>query len=74
MKTWGCVFLKIERNIFFACLHKFYQKQALAGPPDILVSTPACVHTCLSIGALQPNAIQDSLSMLVLDEVKFGFC
>ncbi|XP_057542510.1 DEAD-box ATP-dependent RNA helicase 16 isoform X2 [Amaranthus tricolor] len=44
------------------------QKQALAGPPDILVSTPACVHTCLSTGALQPNAIQDSLSMLVLDE------
>ncbi|XP_057542512.1 DEAD-box ATP-dependent RNA helicase 16 isoform X3 [Amaranthus tricolor] len=43
-------------------------KQALAGPPDILVSTPACVHTCLSTGALQPNAIQDSLSMLVLDE------
>ncbi|CAO2828147.1 unnamed protein product [Amaranthus hypochondriacus] len=43
-------------------------KQALAGPPDILVSTPACVHTCLSSGALQPNAIQDSLSMLVLDE------
>ncbi|KMT09876.1 hypothetical protein BVRB_6g128500 [Beta vulgaris subsp. vulgaris] len=43
-------------------------KQALSGPPDILVSTPACVHTCLSAGILQPKAIQDSLSMLVLDE------
>lgn len=43
-------------------------KQALSGPPDILVSTPACVHTCLSAGSLQPKAIQDSLSMLVLDE------
>lgn len=52
---------------FFPCL--FFQKQALSGPPDILVSTPACVHTCLSAGILQPKAIQDSLSMLVLDEV-----
>lgn len=43
-------------------------KQALSGPPNILVSTPACVHTCLSAGILQPKAIQDSLSMLVLDE------
>uniref|UniRef100_A0A803L6Q5 RNA helicase n=1 Tax=Chenopodium quinoa TaxID=63459 RepID=A0A803L6Q5_CHEQI len=43
-------------------------KQALSGPADILVSTPACVHTCLKAGALQPKAIQESLSMLVLDE------
>ncbi|KAL2906527.1 DEAD-box ATP-dependent RNA helicase 16 [Bienertia sinuspersici] len=43
-------------------------KQALSGSPDVLVSTPACVHTCLSAGALQPNGIQDSLSMLILDE------
>ncbi|KAG9140909.1 hypothetical protein Leryth_010435 [Lithospermum erythrorhizon] len=43
-------------------------RMALSGPPDILVSTPACVQTCLSGGVLQPKAIQDSLSMLVLDE------
>ncbi|KNA11896.1 hypothetical protein SOVF_130680 [Spinacia oleracea] len=43
-------------------------KQTMSGPPDILVSTPACVLTCLKAGILQPKAIQDSLSMLVLDE------
>ncbi|KAI5653266.1 hypothetical protein M9H77_30453 [Catharanthus roseus] len=43
-------------------------KATLAGPPDILVSTPACIQTCLSSGILQPKAVQDSLSMLVLDE------
>ncbi|XAR51401.1 RNA helicase [Bertholletia excelsa] len=43
-------------------------KTALAGPPDILVSTPACVQTCLSKGVLQPASVQDSLSILVLDE------
>ncbi|KAL3526916.1 hypothetical protein ACH5RR_011572 [Cinchona calisaya] len=43
-------------------------RTALAGPPDILVSTPACVHTCLSNGVLQPKAVNDSLSIIVLDE------
>ncbi|CDP02636.1 unnamed protein product [Coffea canephora] len=43
-------------------------RTALAGPPDILVSTPACVHTCLSDGVLQQKAVQDSLSIIVLDE------
>ncbi|KAK9166058.1 hypothetical protein Scep_001249 [Stephania cephalantha] len=43
-------------------------RAGLAGPPDILVSTPACISTCLSIDALQAKSIQDSLSFLVLDE------
>ncbi|MFS7982492.1 putative RNA helicase [Helianthus anomalus] len=42
---------------------------ALAGPPDVFVSTPACVQRCLSSGVLQAKGIQDSLSILVLDEV-----
>ncbi|KAH7689777.1 RNA helicase protein [Dioscorea alata] len=41
---------------------------ALAGPPDLLVSTPACISTCISKGVLAKAAIQESLSMLVLDE------
>ncbi|XP_052196143.1 DEAD-box ATP-dependent RNA helicase 16 [Diospyros lotus] len=43
-------------------------RTALAGPPDILVSTPACIQTCFSKGVLHPTSVQDSLSMLVLDE------
>ncbi|GAB4846851.1 DEAD-box ATP-dependent RNA helicase 16 [Ancistrocladus abbreviatus] len=43
-------------------------RTALSGPPDVLVSTPACIQTCLSTGVLQPKFIQASLSMLVLDE------
>ncbi|WOK92252.1 hypothetical protein Cni_G00943 [Canna indica] len=43
-------------------------RTALAGPPDILVSTPACISTCIAKGALQTSSIKDSLSMLVLDE------
>ncbi|KAK4477435.1 hypothetical protein RD792_016656 [Penstemon davidsonii] len=43
-------------------------KTALAGPPDIIVSTPACVQTCLSKGMLQSKSLQESLSTLVLDE------
>ncbi|KAL2551676.1 DEAD-box ATP-dependent RNA helicase 16 [Forsythia ovata] len=43
-------------------------KTALAGPPDVLVSTPACIQKSLSNGILQAKAIQDSLSVLVLDE------
>ncbi|KAK4393502.1 DEAD-box ATP-dependent RNA helicase 16 [Sesamum angolense] len=43
-------------------------KTSLAGFPDIVVSTPACVQTCLSSGMLQARALQESLSVLVLDE------
>ncbi|XP_026390981.1 DEAD-box ATP-dependent RNA helicase 16-like [Papaver somniferum] len=43
-------------------------RAALAGPPDILVSTPACISTCLQSDALKTNAIQESLQLLVLDE------
>ncbi|KAL1537047.1 DEAD-box ATP-dependent RNA helicase 16 [Salvia divinorum] len=43
-------------------------KTSLAGLPDIVVSTPACVHTCLKNGILQAKALQESLSVLVLDE------
>ncbi|XP_074308900.1 DEAD-box ATP-dependent RNA helicase 16-like [Silene latifolia] len=43
-------------------------EKALSGRPDILVTTPACVRECLSRGLLQPNAIQESLSMLIFDE------
>ncbi|KAI7747383.1 hypothetical protein M8C21_002304 [Ambrosia artemisiifolia] len=46
---------------------------ALAGPPDILVSTPACVQRCLSSGVLKAKAIQDSLSILILDEADLLF-
>ncbi|KAG6470946.1 hypothetical protein ZIOFF_072034 [Zingiber officinale] len=44
------------------------QKTALAGPPDIVVSTPACISTSISKGVLQASSIKDSLSMLILDE------
>uniref|UniRef100_A0A5B7BD55 RNA helicase n=1 Tax=Davidia involucrata TaxID=16924 RepID=A0A5B7BD55_DAVIN len=43
-------------------------RTTLAGPPEILVSTPACIQTCLSKGILQSTSVQDSLSILVLDE------
>ncbi|KAG8384237.1 hypothetical protein BUALT_Bualt04G0097000 [Buddleja alternifolia] len=43
-------------------------KTSLAGLPDIVVSTPACVQTCLTKGMLQAKALQESLSVLVLDE------
>lgn len=43
-------------------------KTALSGPPDILVSTPACIQACFSKGVLQPKSVQDSLSILILDE------
>ena len=46
------------------------QRAALAGPPDILISTPACVAKCLSGGVLQGASISGSLETLVLDEVK----
>lgn len=43
-------------------------RTTLAGLPDILVSTPACIPKCLSTGVLQSTAISDSLEILVLDE------
>lgn len=45
------------------------QRAALAGPPDIVVATPACIPKCLSAGVLQPASINESLEILVLDEV-----
>ncbi|KAL8217849.1 hypothetical protein R6Q57_021222 [Mikania cordata] len=46
---------------------------ALAGPPQIFVSTPACVQRCLSAGVLRAKSIQESLSFLVLDEADLLF-
>jgi len=46
------------------------QRAALAGPPDILISTPTCVAKCLSGGILKADSISESLETLVLDEVK----
>ncbi|XP_057426876.1 DEAD-box ATP-dependent RNA helicase 16 [Lotus japonicus] len=43
-------------------------RAALAGPPDVLISTPACVAKCLSGGVLQAASINASLETLVLDE------
>ncbi|CAN1342949.1 DEAD-box ATP-dependent RNA helicase 16 [Linum perenne] len=52
-------------------------RAALSGPPDILISTPACVAKCLSTGVLQSTSVGDSLEILVLDEadllLSFGF-
>lgn len=50
---------------------------ALAGPPDILVTTPKCIRDCLAAGLLQLASISESLEILVLDEadllLQFGF-
>ncbi|XP_062101503.1 DEAD-box ATP-dependent RNA helicase 16 [Humulus lupulus] len=43
-------------------------RNALAGPPDILISTPACIPKCMSVGVLQSASINGSLEILVLDE------
>lgn len=43
-------------------------KLALSGPPNILVTTPACVATCISKGIVQGSSIKESLSMMILDE------
>ncbi|OMO56410.1 hypothetical protein CCACVL1_26567 [Corchorus capsularis] len=52
-------------------------RAALAGPPDILVTTPKCIRDCLSNGLLQPASIRESLEIVVLDEadllLQFGF-
>ncbi|KAF9604098.1 hypothetical protein IFM89_002773 [Coptis chinensis] len=49
-------------------MHASDLRAALVGGPDILVSTPACISTCMSTNALSTKSIQDSLSVLVLDE------
>ncbi|KAL6637765.1 hypothetical protein ACP70R_025337 [Stipagrostis hirtigluma subsp. patula] len=41
---------------------------ALSGPPNILVSTPACVATCISKSIIRGSSIKESLSMMILDE------
>lgn len=46
------------------------QRAALVGPPDVLISTPACIAKCLSGEILQATSINGSLETLVLDEVK----
>ncbi|KAK7285362.1 hypothetical protein RJT34_20131 [Clitoria ternatea] len=43
-------------------------RAALAGTPDVLIATPACVAKCLSNGILQAASINGSLEILVLDE------
>nr|GMC95044.1 DEAD-box ATP-dependent RNA helicase 16 [Ipomoea batatas] len=44
------------------------QRTTFAGSPEILVSTPTCIQTCLSNSVLQAEALQNSLSIIVLDE------
>ncbi|XP_066331266.1 DEAD-box ATP-dependent RNA helicase 16-like [Miscanthus floridulus] len=41
---------------------------ALSAPPNILVSTPACVATCISKGIIRGPSVKESLSMMILDE------
>ncbi|XP_031275214.1 DEAD-box ATP-dependent RNA helicase 16 [Pistacia vera] len=43
-------------------------RAALAGPPDVVVSTPGCIPKFLSTGVLQSKSFSDSLKILVLDE------
>lgn len=43
-------------------------RAALAGPPDIVISTPGCIPKCFSTGVLQSKSFSDSLKILVLDE------
>ena len=63
-------YLALELLAVFHLILKFrLQQAALTGPPDILVSTPACIQKCLSAGLLATNSINDSLLMLILDEV-----
>ncbi|KAK3146601.1 hypothetical protein QOZ80_3BG0268770 [Eleusine coracana subsp. coracana] len=41
---------------------------ALSAPPNILVSTPACVAACISKGIIRGSSIKESLSMMIFDE------
>jgi ATP-dependent RNA helicase DDX56/DBP9 len=43
-------------------------RTVLAGQPDILISTPGCIHTCLKTNALNSKSVEYSLSILILDE------
>ncbi|KAI3736988.1 hypothetical protein L2E82_26980 [Cichorium intybus] len=68
------IFNIIDNNKFSAsyvswATHRADTGTALAGPPLIFVSTPACVQRCLSSGVLQAKSVHDSLSILFLDEV-----
>lgn len=66
-----CICWLSDSNIILLTLsYPQMQRTALAGPPEILVSTPACIKKCLSDGVLQPTSIDSSLEMLVLDEVR----
>ncbi|KAF8112242.1 hypothetical protein N665_0065s0027 [Sinapis alba] len=49
-------------------MHVSDMRNALAGLPEILVTTPACIPKCFADGVLDPAAISDSLEILVLDE------
>ena len=42
----------------------------MAGLPDILISTPACIPKCMSVGVLQSTSVSGSLEIVVLDEVR----
>jgi len=71
----GCGYSIYVYNLFRMCFvvivsELCLQRAALAGPPDILISTPACVAKCLSGGILKAASISESLETLVLDEVK----
>ena len=56
-------FLSYIKKILFV----FLQQAALVGPPDILVTTPACIP---KIKCFSAEALDDSLEILVLDEVR----
>ncbi|XP_028764325.1 DEAD-box ATP-dependent RNA helicase 16 [Neltuma alba] len=43
-------------------------RTAMTGPPDVLISTPACIAKCLSTGVLKSTSFNGSLETLVLDE------
>lgn len=43
-------------------------RAAMTGPPDVLISTPACIAKCLSTDILRSTSINCSLETLVLDE------
>jgi hypothetical protein len=45
------------------------QRAAMAGPPDIVVATPARISACITNELLSPSGLKDCLSTLVLDEV-----
>lgn len=49
-------------------MHAADLRAALAGSPDILVSTPACIPKCFSAGVLQTASLNNALKFLILDE------